>query len=159
MRMRHIILSFVVCLTVPYIIIFIYCNWVVTRWQWLFYMHTKHEIGFFLIWDSKHLNVLRRMARGNPQIQFALSFSVCPIATDLQAGRHLSTQFILHPHVVLFSFRPLTRHQKVSTSCLHHSLPQQPPYQRLLKLQKFPHSTCALAHKLTSAPTRIWQPH
>jgi len=24
------------------IIIFIYCNWVVTRWQWLFYMCTKH---------------------------------------------------------------------------------------------------------------------
>jgi hypothetical protein len=29
------------------IIIFIYCNWVVTRWQWLFYMHTKHEIGYY----------------------------------------------------------------------------------------------------------------
>ena len=27
------------------IIIIIYCNWVVTRWQWLFYMYTKHEIG------------------------------------------------------------------------------------------------------------------
>ena len=26
------------------IIIFINCNWVVTRWQWLFYMHTKYEI-------------------------------------------------------------------------------------------------------------------
>ena len=28
------------------IIIFIYCNWVVTRWQWLFYKYTKHEIGY-----------------------------------------------------------------------------------------------------------------
>ena len=28
------------------IIIFIYYNWVVTRWQWLFYMYTKHEIGY-----------------------------------------------------------------------------------------------------------------
>ena len=28
------------------IIIFINCNWVVTRWQWLFYMYTKHEIGY-----------------------------------------------------------------------------------------------------------------
>ena len=28
------------------IIIFIYCNWVVTRWQWLCYMYTKHEIGY-----------------------------------------------------------------------------------------------------------------
>jgi len=27
------------------IIIFINCNWVVTRWQWLFYMYTKYEIG------------------------------------------------------------------------------------------------------------------
>ena len=23
--------------------IFINCNWVVIRWQWLFYMYTKHE--------------------------------------------------------------------------------------------------------------------
>ena len=29
------------------IIMFIYCNWVVTRWQWLFYMNTKHEIGYY----------------------------------------------------------------------------------------------------------------
>ena len=29
------------------IIIIIYCNWVVTRWQWLFYMYTKHEIGYY----------------------------------------------------------------------------------------------------------------
>jgi len=28
------------------IIIIIYCNWVVTRWQWLFYMYTKYEIGY-----------------------------------------------------------------------------------------------------------------
>ena len=25
----------------------IYCNWVVTWWQWLFYMYTKHEIGYY----------------------------------------------------------------------------------------------------------------
>ena len=29
------------------IIIFIYCNLVVTRWQWLFYMYTKLEIGYY----------------------------------------------------------------------------------------------------------------
>jgi len=29
------------------IIIFIYYNWVDTRWQWLFYMYTKHEIGYY----------------------------------------------------------------------------------------------------------------
>jgi len=28
------------------IIIFINCNWVVTRWQWLFYIYTKYEIGY-----------------------------------------------------------------------------------------------------------------
>jgi len=28
------------------IIIFIDCNLVVTRWQWLFYMYTKYEIGY-----------------------------------------------------------------------------------------------------------------
>ena len=27
-------------------IIIINCNWVVTRWQWLFYMYTEHEIGY-----------------------------------------------------------------------------------------------------------------
>ena len=29
------------------LIIFINCNWVVTRWQWLFYMYTKHKIGYY----------------------------------------------------------------------------------------------------------------
>ena len=29
------------------IIIFIYCNWVVTRWQWLCYMYKKHEISYY----------------------------------------------------------------------------------------------------------------
>ena len=29
------------------IIIIINCNWVVTRWQWLFYMYAKHEIGYY----------------------------------------------------------------------------------------------------------------
>jgi len=29
------------------IIIIINCNWVVTRWQWSFYMYTKYEIGYY----------------------------------------------------------------------------------------------------------------
>jgi len=29
------------------IIIIIYCSWVVTRLQWLFYMYKKHEIGYY----------------------------------------------------------------------------------------------------------------
>jgi hypothetical protein len=27
--------------------IFIYCNWVVTGWQWLVYMYTKYEIDYY----------------------------------------------------------------------------------------------------------------
>ena len=34
-------------LTEGSIIIFIKCNWVVTLWQWLFYMCTKHEICYY----------------------------------------------------------------------------------------------------------------
>jgi len=29
------------------IILFIDCSWVVTRWQWLFYMYTKYEIDYY----------------------------------------------------------------------------------------------------------------
>ena len=29
------------------IIIIICCSWVVTRWQWLFYIYTKYEIGCY----------------------------------------------------------------------------------------------------------------
>jgi len=29
------------------IIIIINCNWVVTRLQWLFYIYTKYEIGYY----------------------------------------------------------------------------------------------------------------
>ena len=35
------------CIIIIIIIIIIYCNWVVTRWQWLYYMYTKHEIGYY----------------------------------------------------------------------------------------------------------------
>jgi hypothetical protein len=31
------------------IIIIINCNWVDTRWQWLFYMYTKYDIGYYQI--------------------------------------------------------------------------------------------------------------
>jgi len=34
-----------ITLIIIIIIIIINCNWVVTQWQWLFYMHTKYEIG------------------------------------------------------------------------------------------------------------------
>jgi len=37
--------SILILIIIIIIITFINCNWVVTRWQWLFYMYTKHEIG------------------------------------------------------------------------------------------------------------------
>ena len=40
----HIIIIIIVIIII--IIIIIKCNWVVTRWQWLFHMHTKYEIGY-----------------------------------------------------------------------------------------------------------------
>ena len=30
------------------IIIIVNYNWVVNRWQWLFYMYTKYEIGYYI---------------------------------------------------------------------------------------------------------------
>jgi hypothetical protein len=33
-------------LIIVIIIIFINCSWVVTWWQWLFYMYTKYEPGY-----------------------------------------------------------------------------------------------------------------
>ena len=36
----------VVIIIIIIIIIIINCNWVVTRWQWLFYMYTKYEIDY-----------------------------------------------------------------------------------------------------------------
>ena len=37
----------IIIIIIIIIIIFINCNWVVTRWQWLFYMYTKSEIGYY----------------------------------------------------------------------------------------------------------------
>ena len=42
MRMRHIVIFLFI-----FFYLVIYCNWVATRWQWLFYMETKHEIGYY----------------------------------------------------------------------------------------------------------------
>jgi len=39
------------------IIIFIYCNWVVTRWQWLFYVYAKHEIAVQVDVNGKILHI------------------------------------------------------------------------------------------------------
>ena len=36
----------IIVIIIIIIIIIIYCNWVVTRWQWLFYMYIKHEIDY-----------------------------------------------------------------------------------------------------------------
>ena len=47
MKMMMMMMMIMVIIIIIIIIIFIYCNWVVTRWQWLFYMYTKHEIGYY----------------------------------------------------------------------------------------------------------------
>jgi len=36
----------IITIIIIIIIIIINCNWVVTRWQWLFYIYTKYEIGY-----------------------------------------------------------------------------------------------------------------
>ena len=36
----------IIIIIIIIIIIFINCNWVVTRWQWLFYMYTEYVIGY-----------------------------------------------------------------------------------------------------------------
>ena len=44
-RLSHwILLPSAITTTITMIIIIINYSWVVTQWQWLFYMHTKHEI-------------------------------------------------------------------------------------------------------------------
>jgi len=40
------ILNFIIIIIIIIIIVVVGdCNWVVTQWQWLFYMYTKYEIG------------------------------------------------------------------------------------------------------------------
>ena len=36
----------IIIIIIIIIIVIINRNWVVIRWQWLFYMHTKYEIGY-----------------------------------------------------------------------------------------------------------------
>ena len=37
--------NYVIIIIIILVITIINCNWVVTRWQWLFYMYTEYEIG------------------------------------------------------------------------------------------------------------------
>jgi len=37
----------IIIIIIIIIIIFINRNWVFTRWQWLFYIDTKYEIGYY----------------------------------------------------------------------------------------------------------------
>jgi len=45
-RKAGIIIIIIIMIMMTVIIITINCNWFVTRWQWLFYMDTKYEIGY-----------------------------------------------------------------------------------------------------------------
>ena len=48
LHLSHTIPEFKFIITIIIVIIIIInCNCVVTRWQWLFYMYTKHEIGYY----------------------------------------------------------------------------------------------------------------
>jgi len=40
-------MQFIIIIIINYNNVFIYCNWVVTRWQWLFYIYTEYEIGYY----------------------------------------------------------------------------------------------------------------
>jgi len=40
------IMMMMIIIIIIIIIISIDCNWVVARWQWLFYMYTKYGIGY-----------------------------------------------------------------------------------------------------------------
>ena len=44
MMMMMIIIIIIIIIIIN---IIINCNWVVTRWRWLFYMYTKYEIGYY----------------------------------------------------------------------------------------------------------------
>ena len=39
------ILKIIIIIIIVVVVVIINCNWVVTWWQWLFYMYTKYEIG------------------------------------------------------------------------------------------------------------------
>jgi len=39
-------LMLIIIIVIIIIINIINCNWVVNRWQWLFYVYTKYEIGY-----------------------------------------------------------------------------------------------------------------
>jgi len=45
-RNSHRKLIIILIIVIIIIIIVVNCNWVVTLWQWLFYMYTKYEIGY-----------------------------------------------------------------------------------------------------------------
>ena len=46
-RVSKLFIKRIIIIIIIIIIITIYSNWVVTRWQWLFYMYTKYEIGYY----------------------------------------------------------------------------------------------------------------
>jgi len=41
-----IIIIIIIIIVVVVVVVVVCCSWVVTQWQWLFYMYTKYEIGY-----------------------------------------------------------------------------------------------------------------
>ena len=36
----------IIIIIIVVVVVVVCCSWVVTQWQWLFYMYTKYEIGY-----------------------------------------------------------------------------------------------------------------
>ena len=45
--MMMMMMMMMIIIIIIIIIIIFNCNWVVSRWQWLFCMYTKYEIGYY----------------------------------------------------------------------------------------------------------------
>ena len=92
------------------VIIFINCNWVVTRWQWLFYMYTKHEITYLLSYSmmqspSSEANwfaasqEIPRISR-NPKVHYRTHKHPPPVSILVQPSPvHIHTSHLLKIHL------------------------------------------------------------
>ena len=65
-------------LNISFIIIFINCNWVVTRWQWLYYLYTNMKE-----------KVTRKFKSGGLHERHVVA-TWKPFKDDLKIGNHLS---------------------------------------------------------------------
>ena len=134
-------------LKISYIIysIFIKCNWVVTRWQWLFYMYTKYQIGYLL---TPRCRVLLENLPGLQLVKkFPAFHGTRKFITALTSVRQLSLSWAspiqsIYPHPTSWEIHPNIDYPSTPGSpqlSLSFRFPQQHPiyslahYQYLLK--------------------------